>query len=441
MSIDAGGGYVTEAPYVMRFHRALNPRRMNLAILANGYAPLNCDAPYTYMELGFGQGVSLVMLAAANPHAQFYGVDLLPEHVSHARELADAVGVKNLHLHQLSFSDLAARDWPQFDVIAMHGVWTWVAAHYRADILRFVEAQLKPGGIAYVSYNTLPGWTAMEPVREVLKAEYDRAVGALPERVKAALTHVRAIEKAQPLFFRLNPSVPMRLDQMEKENPIYVAHEYLNAAWQPFYFEDVNRDFEAAGLSFVASGNLQDNVGDVAIKPEAKALYGEMKTTLQRETLKDVLNNKQFRRDLYMRTPHELSDAELTKAMSQTRFAALMTPSDLAHARLTTEGATLTLNAPLHRALLKALSQGPRTVGELCAEPELSSLSVNAAYGTLFLLAAMNAVEAAAAENTANSSRDVCDRLNEVIKARKGESSIPARVSAVVGAGIEYKAD
>ncbi len=440
MTADTGGGYVTEAPYVMRFHRALNPRRMNLSILANGFAPLNCDAPYTYMELGFGQGVSLVMLAAANPQAQFYGVDLLSEHVNHARELADAAGVKNLHLHQLSFSDLAGRDWPQFDVIAMHGVWTWVAANYRADVLKFVGAQLKPSGIAYVSYNTLPGWAAMEPVRDLLKAEYDRATGSLSERVKTALVAVRAVEAAQPIFFRTNPTIPMRLKQMEAENPTYLAHEYLNAAWTPFYFEDVNREFEDIGLSFVASGNLQDNVGDVAIKPEAKALYAEMKTTLQRETLKDVLNNKQFRRDLYVRAPRELSDAELTQAMAQTRFTALMKPADLATAKLTTEGATLTLNAPIHRALLKAFSQGPRTVAELCAMPTLE-LSINAAYGTLFLLAAMNAVEAAASDETTQAAQDICTQLNAAVSQRRGEAAIPARVSAIVGAGIEAKAD
>ncbi|MBL8630380.1 MAG: class I SAM-dependent methyltransferase [Rhodospirillaceae bacterium] len=434
---DTGGGYVTSAPYVMRFHRALNPRRLGLAVLANGFAPLNCDAPYTYMELGFGQGVSLVMLAAANPHAQFYGVDLLPEHVEHARGLATAAGVTNLHLFQISFADLTAQDWPAFDLIAMHGVWTWVAANYRADILRLVDAKLKPGGLAYVSYNTLPGWAAMEPVRELLKAEYDRANGTLPERVKTALMNVRAVEKAQPIYFRANPTVSMRLEHMEKENPAYLAHEYLNAAWAPFYFEDVSREFESIGLPYVASGNLQDNVGDIAVKPEAKALYAEMTTTLQRETLKDVLNNKQFRRDVYMRGPRTLSDAALTEAMACTRFAALMKPSDLAAAKLTTEGATLTLNAPVHRAFLKALEAGPRTVAELCATPALSSLNVNAAFGTLFLLAAMSAVEAAASDGVATAAQVFAERLNTEIDTRKGEGAIPARVSAAIGAGVE----
>jgi SAM-dependent methyltransferase len=428
--VDAGG-YRTEAPYVMRFHRALNPRRMGLALLANGYAPLNCDRPYTYMELGFGQGLSLVMLAAANPHAQFYGVDLLPEHVDHARNLAAAAGLTNLHVHQLSFSDLDKRQWPAFDAIAAHGVWTWVAATYRADILRFIDQHLTDGGLAYVSYNAMPGWSSMEPVRGLLKAEFDRAPGDLASRVKAAIEAVRAVEKAQPIYFNQNPLVSMRLKQMETERPEYLAHEYFNAAWTPFYFEDVLNEFEGIGLSFVGSGNLQDNVVDIAVKAEAKSTYAELQTLCQRETLKDVLANKQFRRDLFVRKPRTLDDAELMATMAGTRFAALMRPDDLAGAKLTTEGATLKLNAPVHRALVKALQSGPRTVGELCAMPALSALNPNAAYGTLFLLAAMNAVEAAAPDSISSTAKMSVDRLNAAI------TKHPYQSSAVIGAGVD----
>ena len=429
------GGYTTEAPYVMRFHRALNPRRLGLAILANGFASLNCDAQYTYMELGFGQGLSLVMLAAANPQAQFYGVDLLPEHVEHARGLAAAAGLTNLHVYQLSFSDLDKQEWPAFDVITAHGVWSWVTANYRADVLRFADKTLKDGGLMYVSYNAMPGWSSMEPIRALLKAEFDRASGTLPERIATAIRKVREVEKAQPIYFNQHPLVLMRLKHMETERPEYLAHEYFNAEWKPFYVEDVLNEFESIGLSFVGSGNLQDNVVDIAVKAEAKPLYSDLKTAAQRETLKDILANKLFRRDLFVRKPRMLDDAELTAAMATTRFVALMRPEDLAEAKLTTEGATLKLNAPIHRSLVKALQAGPRTPAELCAMPEFSSLTTNAVYGTLFLLAALNAVDGAASDQTSSAAKSGTHRLNAAI-ARNG-ITMPASGSPVVGGGVD----
>ena len=151
--LDHATGYRTEAPYPIRFHRELNPRRMVLALAAQGLSAPSCDQPYTYMELGFGQGVSLVMLAAANPHAQFYGVDLMPEHVAHARGLAEAAGLSNLHVRQLTFAELEQHDWPVFDFIVAHGVWSWVAAPVRDNIRRFIDARLKPRGLLYLSYN------------------------------------------------------------------------------------------------------------------------------------------------------------------------------------------------------------------------------------------------------------------------------------------------
>lgn len=440
--MDWTGGYVTQEPYVIRFHRALNPRRMGLALLTNGYDALSCDQPYTYMELGFGQGVTLVMLAAANPHAQFYGVDFLSEHVAHAQSLADAAGLQNIHLRQISFSELHQHPWPAFDFIAMHGVWTWVTANFRSDILRFVNAQLKPGGVAYVSYNAMPGWAVMEPVRELLKLEYDRASGSLEERIRTALKKVRDIEKAQPLFFKQNPTVDLRLKQMESEKPAYLAHEYFNAEWKPFYFEDVSADFANIGLSFAASANLQDNVLDIAVRAEAKALYADMATTLQRETLKDLLANKQFRRDIYVRGPRVLSDAEMSARFSEARFAAQMAVAALADAKLTTEGMFLKLNAPIHQALVKALSQAPHTISDVCADPAVAHLTANDAYATLFLLAAMNAVEAAAPEHIANRAVETCQKLNAIIVQRAGTGAgIPALVSPVIGAGVDVSAE
>ncbi len=410
---------------------------MCLALAAQGIAAPSCDLPYTFMELGFGQGVSLVMLAAANPHAQFYGIDMMAEHVAHAQALADAAGLTNLHLKQGSFADLANQTWPPFDFIAAHGVWTWVTAPLRNHIQTFVDARLKPGGLLYLSYNAKPGWAAMEPVRAVLKRAFDATSGSFEQRVQAALQTVREMEQAQALFFRANPTATVRIKQLGSESAAYIAHEYLNAEWKLFDFAEVADDWSGAGLSFAASANLQDNVIDLTVRAEARATFDAATSLAERETLKDFLLNKQFRRDIYVRRPHTLDDAQLVALHAQTRFAALMRVDQLAEAKLTTEIMTVKLNSPLHQALVEALGRGPSTLAELQTQPALVGLNPNAAFGTLFLLSAMKAVAPAASAEVARAAQPFVDRLNAELDRRSNSAiAISSRSSAIVGGGV-----
>ncbi len=430
-------GYRTEEPYPRRFHRALNPRHMALALAAQGLVAPDFDKPYSYMELGFGQGVSLVLLAAANPHAQFYGIDLLAEHVAHARGLADAAGLTNLHVHQMSFSDVDHQKWPHFDVIAAHGVWSWITAPLRAEVLRFVDGHLNPGGLFYLSYNAMPGWAAMEPVRALMKRVFDATPGTLDVRVKAALQHARALEDSQALFFRANPSLSFRLKHLESQSTTYMAHEYFNEAWKPFQFDEVADSALTVGLTFAASATLEDNVKDLTVRAEARPLYDAAKSMREREVLKDFLLNKQFRRDLYVRAPRVLDDGELDKVHAASRFTALMPASGLAEAQLKTEVMSLKLNSPIHQALVIALQDGPRSISELRAMPALAGLNPNAAFGTLFLLAALYAVAPAVSDQIAIAAALAVNRMNTEIERRTGTSgSINARASAIVGGGV-----
>ena len=114
------------------------------------------------MELGCGAGFGAAMLAGCNPRWEVIGIDFNPAHVAAAREFAREAGIGNARFIE---ADLAAfaktetgRDLPQVDVITLHGVWSWVGDAVRDGIVRLLADKLRPGGIAYVSYNALPAW-------------------------------------------------------------------------------------------------------------------------------------------------------------------------------------------------------------------------------------------------------------------------------------------
>lgn len=116
---------------------------------------------------------------------------------------------------------------------------------------------------------------------------------------------------------------------------------------------------------------------------------------------------------------------------------ALMSVAQLLEAKLTTEIMTVTFTTPLHQALVGALASGPQTIGQLQADPTLTSLNTNAAFGTLFLLCAMKALAPAAPDVLANAAVETTERLNSEIARRVGTpGAIPARALALIGGGI-----
>ena len=86
--MDWTAGYVTELEYTYGYYRDLCPGLLRLACLSAGVAP-PMGTPLRYLELGYGQGLSLNIHAAAVP-GEFWGTDFNPTQVAQARALAEA---------------------------------------------------------------------------------------------------------------------------------------------------------------------------------------------------------------------------------------------------------------------------------------------------------------------------------------------------------------
>ena len=80
-------GYVADIGYTAGFFRQTTPGHLAFAALTIGRSPGRALKPQRVLELGFGQGFGLALLAAANPDITFEGCDFNPDHVAHARRL------------------------------------------------------------------------------------------------------------------------------------------------------------------------------------------------------------------------------------------------------------------------------------------------------------------------------------------------------------------
>ena len=157
-------GYVADIGYTYGYYSELNPLRIRQIFLNAG---LKYPEIGIACELGFGQGLSVNLHAAASI-TEWYGTDFNPSQAGFAQEVSLACD-SNAKLFDDSFAGFASRtDLPDFDYIGVHGIWSWINDENRAVIVDFVRRKLKVGGVLYISYNTLPGWATFSTMRHLL---------------------------------------------------------------------------------------------------------------------------------------------------------------------------------------------------------------------------------------------------------------------------------
>ena len=250
-STSDGEGYVEGIPYTYGYHPELDPARMQATLRRAGLAP---PVVATACELGFGQGLSLAIHAVAGG-ARWWGTDLMPEHAASVRALVAGTGAR-LEVADQPFAVFCAReDLPQFDFIGLHGVWSWVSAANRACIVRFAARCLRPGGVLYLSYNALPGWAPMLPLREVMVAHAAAQPPGMPldERIEAAMAHAGTRVLRDVAWVDANPGIEAEWRAIRHKGVPYLAHEFFNRDWAPMHPEAVAVILRAAGLRHAAS--------------------------------------------------------------------------------------------------------------------------------------------------------------------------------------------
>src|SRR6516165_3392202 len=182
-NMDWTGGYVADIGYTSNFYRETAPSHMAFAALSIGRSPGRALRPERMLELGFGQGFGLALLAAANPHVACEGYDFNPEHVAHAQDLIKGAGLANLKVSEASFEEVALRGGENdIDVIAVHGIFSWVSPQAQDAIVSIVRQRLQPNGLFYVSYNCMPGWAPLLPIKKFMLEVKRRNPGRSSER-------------------------------------------------------------------------------------------------------------------------------------------------------------------------------------------------------------------------------------------------------------------
>ena len=434
---DWTSGYVADVEYTIGYFTEMNPNRFPIGLLNAGYTPPKIR---NACELGFGQGMSIAMHAAAQAGVKWYGDDFNPDHVLFARWLNDAAGADAV-LTDESFAQFCSRDdLPMFDSIALHGVWTWVSPENRAIIIDFINRKLNIGGVVYCSYNVMPGWAAAAPLRHLMKLHTHMTAGegkGSAEKMAGALDFIGEMFEREPAYQAANLQAFPKFEQMKSMPPGYLSHEYMNANWDLMYFNQIADVMSEAKLQFACSAAYQEAIEEIQFTAPQREWLGTIDNEAFRETMKDFIRNTQFRKDYWVKGGLAMPQAERIERIRDERVVLLNVRANVVTAAAGPVG-QVTLVPEIYEPILDFLADHrPHSIRDLEIAVAANNIEFGQVMQAVMLLSGLGQVGFAQPEADIAAARPKTMRLNKVLMDRnEHQDSISYLASPVTGGAI-----
>jgi methyltransferase-like protein/SAM-dependent methyltransferase len=314
-------------PYRSRPFRLTHPDHLATVATLFGMAP----APTTrcrVLELGCAGGGNLIPMALALPGSDFVGVDLSARQITDGQRLVAALGLANVALEHLDLLDVGA-DFGAFDYIVCHGVYSWVPAPVRDRILEICERHLAPQGVAFISYNTYPGWHLSGMIRDMIVFHARRFTDP-EDRARQARALLKFLaETAAPNQSAYSKLLQEGLDLFGRVSDDYLEHEYLEAVNEPVYFHQFVERAESHGLQYLAESEFHAMAAWRLPPKVVEAVTGLSSNHIEMEQFLDFVRNRKFRQSLLCHSAVALNRTIGPEKVATLSVASVLAPDAL----------------------------------------------------------------------------------------------------------------
>jgi methyltransferase-like protein/2-polyprenyl-3-methyl-5-hydroxy-6-metoxy-1,4-benzoquinol methylase len=283
-----------------------HPDRLCVLATLMGLSPAPVETA-RILELGCGTGGNIIPLAYQYPGSTCVGIDYAARQIAIGDETIAALNLPNIRLIAQNFLDVDAAALGQFDYIITHGIYSWVPAEVQARILSLTKSLLAPNGVAYISYNVLPGWRMYGIGRELMQFR-TRGITDPKARTEAARSVLNFVagsgvkNEGGGMWARFMTAYNMALSSQSE----YLAtkpdellfHDELEENNEAVYFSEFMRRAKDAGLEFLAESYFPYNVvGNLpsAVQEGLSQISGDL---LELEQYMDFLRCRTFRQTL-----------------------------------------------------------------------------------------------------------------------------------------------
>ncbi|MBC2713111.1 MAG: methyltransferase regulatory domain-containing protein [Desulfosarcina sp.] len=257
--------------------------------------PANCRV----LEMGSGDGGNIIPMAYEFPKSEFIGIDLSPVQIGIGQKIVDSLELENILLETRSIMDMGSTD-GKFDYIIVHGVYSWVPDMVKEKVLDICRNNLVDQGIAYISYNVLPGWQFNKSMRDMMLYR-TRHIKDPKERTDTALDLVTTMLEATAdsnRFYDVQLRFFGKTLQSFHDVSSYLLHDYMEADNDPFYFHEFAGALKNHGLQYICDAEQTDFELD-SLPADAAAKFEEVsENALDVEQYVDFLKNTRFRHSI-----------------------------------------------------------------------------------------------------------------------------------------------
>ncbi|MDC0935962.1 class I SAM-dependent methyltransferase [Pirellulales bacterium] len=324
MSLSTAANY-EELPYTNNAVVASYPLTLATVATLHGF-----QAPDPHrsrvLELGCGRGGNLLPMAESLPESRFVGIDQSPRQIEEACDGRETLGMQNVDFHVQDFLDVG-QQYGAFDYILGHGVYSWVAPNVQEAILRLCGARLAADGIAYLSYNTLPGWHYRGVLRDMLRYHADSDASAAAQ-----------IEQARSLFEWVARDIPDRnglrsqliveeCGLLARQADGYIYHDQLEPENHPCYFHEFAAQAAAHGLQYIAEAQAQPLLTDIPSTAHLAVREAAKNDRVRYEQYLDFLVHRTFRRTLLCRAGPDVFPKPQAEQLRRCHFKGIASPT------------------------------------------------------------------------------------------------------------------
>ena len=355
--------------YPSHVHAQTHPERLATIASLFGMSPVPATR-CRVLELGCGDASNLLPMAWSLPESEFTGIDLAARPIAAGRRTAEELGLRNLHLHQHDIRKMDPSSGP-FDYIIAHGVYSWVPHPVRQQLIELLQKCLAPQGVAFVSYNVLPGAQLLNMLRGMM-LHHVRDLKTPADRLRQAFAFADFLNQGMAhADSAMGRWLHEELDRIRELEPGHVFHDHLAEINDACHFTDFMGDARCHGLQYVGEADLRD-MNESIFPHAARQLLDRLEgDRIRREQYLDFLRVRRFRQSLLTHASipvaHRPSARQIRRMMLQCSFESAGGPMDLrpgiSHRFVGPKGQAVESDLPLGKASLTILQKrGPIAV-------------------------------------------------------------------------------
>lgn len=292
-----------QVPYPSLCYTQSHPDRLATLATLMGMRPPPIERGRV-LELGCASGGNLIPMAIALPSAELVGIDYSTTQIAEGRAVIEALGLTNITLKHLDIMQVEP-ELGQFDYIIAHGIYSWTPPAVRDKLLAICCQNLTTKGVAYVSYNTYPGWHLLGMVREMM-LYYTRAEADPHQRAAKArellgflAEAVTAENSAYGTFLEAYTTLLQKqLAHAQPRDDSLLLHDELETFNDPVYFHQFAEHAARHGLQYLSEAELPAVMPTNFRPAVSQRLLSISKNLIELEQHIDFLRNTTFRKTL-----------------------------------------------------------------------------------------------------------------------------------------------